>query len=133
MSAARIESLVERLARSANARTVFGDPIERGDRTVIPVARVSYGFGGGYGRVGGGDRKRERAGRDEANRGPVGVRGGGGGGSASATPVGALEIRDGATEFVRFERERPGFPGALALALAGFGIGLAVGRRWGRD
>ncbi|MBT3216523.1 MAG: sporulation protein [Candidatus Marinimicrobia bacterium] len=30
-------------------RTVVGDPIEAGDHTVIPVSKVTFGFGGGGG------------------------------------------------------------------------------------
>ena len=111
MSVARLESIVERLQRSANVRSVFGEPIERGEKTVVPVARVAFGFGGGYGR--GGD-----AGDPEGQ-------GGGGGGGATATPLGALEIADGETEFVRFgSRKR-----SLAVLLVGFVVGLLVGRR----
>lgn len=130
MSATQIESIVERLQRSANVRSVFGDPIERGDKTVVPVARVAFGFGGGYGSGG------ESAGRGGKSAGRGGSeasrtdepRGGGGGGGAAAAPVGALEITDDGTQFVRFgERRR-----SLALLGVGFAAGVLVGRRVGR-
>lgn len=111
MSVQQIESIVERLQRSANVRTVFGEPIERGGKTVVPVARVAFGFGGGYGRSG-------DAGESEGQ-------GGGGGGGASATPLGALEITDDETTFVRFEPRKR----SLALLFGGFVVGLLVGRR----
>lgn len=120
MSATQIQSIIERLHRSANARSVFGDPIERGDRTVVPVARVAYGFGGGYGRS---DATDESA-PEERRDGGAG-RGAGGGGGATARPVGALEITDDGTRFVRVgERRR-----SLALLFAGFAVGAVVGRR----
>ena len=44
-----LASLVERLAEAGGVGSVYGDPVEHGDRTVIPVARVAWGFGGGGG------------------------------------------------------------------------------------
>ncbi|NHN61232.1 MULTISPECIES: GerW family sporulation protein [Halorussus] len=132
MSVTQIESIVERLQRSANVRSVFGDPIERGEKTVVPVARVAFGFGGGYGSGGESDdgSNRRGAGGDAstASENPTAEpRGAGGGGGAAAAPVGALEITDDGTRFVRFgERRR-----SLGLLGAGFAAGLLVGRRIG--
>ena len=42
--------LAERLGASASASSVFGEPVERDGVTVIPVARVRWGVGGGSGR-----------------------------------------------------------------------------------
>lgn len=75
MSATQIGTIVERLQRSANVESVYGDPIVKGEKTVVPVARVAFGFGGGYGT--GSDSEDESGGR-----------GGGVGGGASATPLG---------------------------------------------
>ena len=146
MSVTRIESIVERLQHSANVRSVFGEPVERGDRTVVPVARVSYGFGGGFGQSDGGNNGGDgdggggdgESGDQRAIGGRVGSRvggvgsgggGGGGGGGASATPVGALEITDEGTRFVRIESRKRS---AAAALLAGVAVGLLVGRRSGR-
>ncbi|WP_435181992.1 GerW family sporulation protein [Halorussus sp. AFM4] len=133
MSATQIESIVERLQRSANVRSVFGDPIERGEKTVVPVARVAFGFGGGYGSGGdAGGEATERTGSDSSaagDRRAAEPRGGGGGGGAAAAPIGALEITDDGARFVRFgERRR-----SLALLGAGFAAGVLVGRRLGRE
>lgn len=138
MSATQIESIVERLQRSANVRSVFGDPIERGDKTVVPVARAAFGFGGGYGSGGvasGGEPGSESAKRGGGESSRAGEhrtaepRAGGGGGGAAAAPVGVLEIADDGTRFVRFgERRR-----SLALLGAGFAAGVLVGRRVGRE
>jgi uncharacterized spore protein YtfJ len=128
MSVTQIEAIVERLTRSANARSVFGDPIERGDRTVVPVARVGYGFGGGYGRSGSTDEsaadEQGEGGAGQGGEGGAGQGGGGGGGSL-ARPVGALEITDERTRFVRFG----GRTRSLALLLVGFALGVTFGRR----
>jgi len=53
---AQAEELLERLGRqlgkNATVQAVFGEARTYGDRTIIPVARVAYGFGGGPNGVG---------------------------------------------------------------------------------
>ena len=71
-----VERLADRLGVTANARTVYGDAVEREGVTVIPVAKVSFGFGGGGGIQG----ARE---------------GSGGGGGLRAEPLGYIEIKNG--------------------------------------
>jgi Sporulation protein YtfJ (Spore_YtfJ) len=70
-------------------KSVYVEPIARGDATIIPIARISYAFGGG-----GGAHDPERA--SPISKGGVG---GGGGGRLSAAPAGALEIRSAGTHF----------------------------------
>jgi uncharacterized spore protein YtfJ len=41
-----LKSIGDQLQSSASAKNVYGEAVSVGDRTVIPVARVSYGFGG---------------------------------------------------------------------------------------
>jgi uncharacterized spore protein YtfJ len=108
--------LGDNLQIGASVRNVYGDPVSVGGRTVIPIARVSYGFGAGGG-VGG---------REEADP----ERGGSGGGAGmSARPVGALEITEAGTRFIPFMS-----PASLSVALTiGFLIGLAIGRRPARS
>ena len=47
---ARVESMLEPLSKSASVKSIYGDPISANGKTIIPVARVAYGFGGGTGR-----------------------------------------------------------------------------------
>lgn len=103
-----LRSLGDHLQVGASVRNVYGDPVNIGRRTVIPIARVSYGFGVG--------------GSEEADS----ERGGSGGGAAmSARPVGALEITEAGTRFIPFID-----PSRLGMALMlGFLIGLTIGRR----
>lgn len=75
-----VARLAEKLGMSARAASVYGDPIESDGVTIIPVARVRYGFGGGGGA------------KD-------GEEGAGGGGGVQVTPIGYIELRDGNSEF----------------------------------
>ena len=97
-----VERMAERVGGKASVRAVFGDPIERDGITVIPVARVRWGFGGGAGRgpiaVGPGSSDGDPgAGTTTLDEGLSGA-GTGGGGGATADPIGYIEIGpDGAT------------------------------------
>ncbi|WP_255151951.1 GerW family sporulation protein [Halorarius halobius] len=115
------DRVTEWLQHAPGADLVYGDPVERDDRTVVPVARVRYRVAGGFG-AGTGD-----AGDDtEASEGG----GGGGLGDATATPVGVVEVSDAGTRVVRFDRGwRRGAVGAALGAAAGMAVGLALGRR----
>ncbi|MFC7133380.1 MULTISPECIES: spore germination protein GerW family protein [Salinibaculum] len=111
-SFAPVEHLVERIQDSASVDRVFGDPITAEGRTLVPVARVAYGFGGGFG-SGDGDEDGE------------GGEGGGVGGGVDARPLGVLEVTDAETRFVRFTDWRRT---ALAVGV-GLVLGLLLGRR----
>ena len=110
-----LHALVDRLQVGASVRNVYGDPVQVGDRTVIPIARVSYGFGAG-GRASGS----EKTNRQQAEEVVAAA--------FSARPVGALEITEARTRFIAFvDPVRLG-----ATLLIGFLIGLAVNRRAAR-
>jgi uncharacterized spore protein YtfJ len=88
-----VERIAERVGAKANVRAVFGDPIERDGITVIPVARIRWGFGGGAGRgpiaVGPGvdaEGASTEGGTDEGRSG-AGTGGGGGGGRGPTAPA----------------------------------------------
>jgi uncharacterized spore protein YtfJ len=117
--------IAELLERSLSIRHVYGDPVERGDTTVIPIARVAYGFGAGGGR--GPGRGRTHTVDDSASQqgSPIDAHGAGGGGGVRMTPVGALEIGPDGTHFVHFQPWAPWLGGA-ALGLL---LGWAVARR----
>ena len=110
-----LQSIAERFAATATVKQVFGDPIERGGRTVVPVARVQYRLGGGWG----GSRQGGAA-EDK----PLAAGGGGGGGVVAARPVGALEITDAGTRFIHFVD-----PGDIAKACVGGLLAILVVRR----
>jgi uncharacterized spore protein YtfJ len=105
-----LQTLTEHFATTANVKQVFGDPIETQGKTIVPVARVMYHVGSGWGGR-----------RLEAAEGGMG--GGGGGGAVIALPVGVLEVTP---EGVRFERFNS-LKRAGILVGAGFLLGLALG------
>ena len=72
-----VDEMMTGVRDAMQARTVFGEPIERDGMTIVPAAKVRGGGGGGG---------------DEANNG-------GGGFGLSATPAGAYVIRGGAVEW----------------------------------
>jgi uncharacterized spore protein YtfJ len=101
-----LERLAEMVGAKAKVNTVFGDPIRQGDMTVVPVAKVRWGFGGG-------------GGRSEATQtGPAAGSGSGVGGGVSADPVGYLEIGPTGTSFRRISNPYPNPLFLLAAALA---------------
>ena len=90
------------LQQSAGVKTVFGEPYQVGGRTIIPIAKVSYGFGVGGGRADGGepDEPESAAGggpRATSRRMARGA-GGGGGAGVSVRPVAVLEVSAGETK-----------------------------------
>jgi uncharacterized spore protein YtfJ len=108
--------IAELFERSLSIRHVYGEPVECGDTTVIPVAKVAYGFGAGGGR---GPGRRGTHLLDESTAqepGRTDAQGAGGGGGVRMTPVGALEIGPRGTRFVHFHRLPP-LLGAAALGL----------------
>lgn len=114
----------ELLGRLDGSRLCFGEPVQAGERMVIPVARVSGGGGWGSGRSTG-----------EA----MGGEGTGGGGGFEAAPVGFIDVGPEGSAFhaipdptgtARAIRTVLGSTGALATVAAGV-RGLRQRRRAG--
>ena len=40
---------IEDMRNKANVSAVYGEPVQAGERTIIPVADIKYGFGLGFG------------------------------------------------------------------------------------
>lgn len=76
-----LESITGKLSDLLTTKTVFGEPLQLGDVTLIPVVDASFGFGAGGGE-----------GQDEKKHGGTGG-GGGGGGRLSAKAV--IVVRNG--------------------------------------
>ena len=94
-----IQSISERVQTTASVKAVYGEPITAEGKTIIPVARVRYGFGGGGG-------TQDDAPSSESGETPQQTIGGGGGGAAEVSPVGFIEITPDETRYVSFEDRR---------------------------
>jgi uncharacterized spore protein YtfJ len=109
------QSLGERLHGSASVKTVYGEPIVVEEKTIIPVARIAYGFGGGLR-----SRKKGEGGKEQQDGDEEG-----GGAGLAASPVGVVEITQEDTRFIPVGEERK-----LAWALViGLFLGIFLGRR----
>ena len=108
-----IEAMLNRIGQvheRAAVKTVFGEPYEINGRTIIPIARVLYGFGFGAGRSDGhapddedplsSGRRGRRAAKPGGSDDGAGASGTGGGGGAgiSVRPVAVLEIKGAETK-----------------------------------
>ena len=108
------QSVMDRLHSSASVKTIYGEPIVVDGKTVIPVARVTYGFGGGEG-----IKKKATGEEKEIERTGEGV-----GGGVIASPVGVVEITQKGTRFIPFGGKRK-LGGAL---IAGLFLGFIIGK-----
>jgi hypothetical protein len=101
--------LADRVGSRAGATAIFGDAVERDGVTVIPVAKVAWGFGGGGGKGSNADGEEEGEGS-------------GGGGGAIARPAGYIQISGGGAEYKSI-----GSPFSTSTILAiGFATYLAL-------
>jgi len=99
--------LSEKLATTASARTVYGEPVHAHERTVIPVAKFGYGLGATSG-----------------GRNGETVGGGSGGGGVGAKPAGYIEITNQGTRYVAFSTPRQ----LLIAVFAGIATGYLFAR-----
>lgn len=76
------EDLIKKFTDNAKATLIFADPVEREGMTIIPVAKMMWGFGGG----GGSDKKNPASGV-------------GGGGAIRTIPVGYIQLKGGKARF----------------------------------
>jgi uncharacterized spore protein YtfJ len=97
-----LDRLANLFATRARAASVFGEPVERGGVTIVPVAKVRWGFGGG----GGGDAE--------------GVHSeGGAGGGVRVDPVGYIEIEGNQTRYLPIRDPSSYVPLIVAGGFAG--------------
>ena len=106
------KGITERLQTTASVESVYGEPIVADGKTIIPVARVRYGFGGGNDGNG-----------SSSDNGQVG--GSGGGGGVEVTPIGIIEVTPGDTRYISFEDRRR----LIRAALIGLALGAIIFRR----
>lgn len=88
---------MEKIRDMMDANTVVGKPIEAGGVTVIPVSKISLGYGSG-----GSDFAQKNQKPDKSN-----AFGGGAGMGVSISPVSFLIIKDGNVRVVSVEQPAP--------------------------
>lgn len=75
-------TIAKKLGVNPNISLIYGEPVERQGITIIPVAKFTFGFGGGE--------------SSETQKVPGGM---GGGAGLMAKPVGYIEIKNGQAKF----------------------------------
>ena len=84
-----LDSTIAKIRQMVDVNSVVGEPITAGGVTIIPISKVSVGFGGG-----GSDYVSRNANKQEN---PFG---GGAGGGVKVTPVAFLIIKDGSVRML---------------------------------
>lgn len=105
-----LASLADRIGARAGVSAVFGEPVEKDGRTVIPVAQSMWGSGAGSGMS------------EEDGYGS------GGGGGAATRPVGYIEITGQGAEFVPLQRPWQDPKLVIAWAIAIWLVARALNR-----
>ena len=82
---------VSAIPQELGAGACFGDPVERDGHTLIPVARVNFGYGLGFGGGSSSNVSPSSNGKADESKSEGGG-GGGGGGGGSSTPVAVIDI-----------------------------------------
>ncbi len=126
-----IQKLLDSLAdmrEKANVNACFGEPVTAEDRTIIPVARVAYGFGLG---VGHGTALKEKVPEEEPSKE---AGGGGGGGGMRACPLAVVEVTPEGT-WVKpvIDEQRVTLAGVLLAGWAVSCLAWALVRIFGRQ
>lgn len=109
-----VEKLAAQFGQSATVKNIYGEPIHAGDKTIIPVAQIAYGCGGGSGH---GKNKMSQQKEPSATfQGGMGE----GGGGMLAKPKGVYEITPKCTRFIPASNTR--------VLVTGVVIGFLLGR-----
>ncbi len=94
-----LKTALDQIQYIAKTKTVFGEAIQVGDVTHIPVSKVSIGFAAG----GANSEKRSGAGT-------------GTGGGVQVTPVALISISDGKVQIHPVEKSDPAFSKLVSMA-----------------
>lgn len=105
-----LEAISERFKATAHVDVVYGQPVTVGEKTVIPVASVSYVFGAGGGK--------------DSEHGE----GGGSGGGIRVKPLGVIEVTTTGTRFVPVvDVGRMAVLGLMGLCIVAFTVRRYIG------
>lgn len=109
-----LDRLGERIGARATVRAVFGEPVVRGDVTIIPVARVRWGYGGGSGM---GPM------RSDSTNGETMGSGSGAGGGVMTDPMGYVEVQPERAAYVPLSSP---YLNPLVILATGISISLVL-------
>ncbi len=128
----RLFAEIEDMRESASVNAVFGQPVTVGERTVIPIASVTYAVGFGFGE--GQDQvDAKQAAPGEKQPGPGGGSGAGGGGMVRARPLAVAEITPEGTRIEGIVNEQTiSLAGILMAAWSVFWVAAAIMRMFRR-
>lgn len=96
-----MESTLERMRQMVDTSTIIGEPMVTGDVTLIPVSRISYGFGSG--------------GTDLPSKQNAELFGGAGGGGISISPVAFIVIENGRCRMMQINSYTSSADRAIAM------------------
>lgn len=109
-----LDRLGERIGARATVRAVFGEPVVRGNVTIIPVARVRWGYGGGSGM---GPM------RSDSTNGETMGSGSGAGGGVMTDPMGYVEVQPESATYVPLSSP---YLNPLVILATGISISLVL-------
>ena len=112
-----IKSAISKITNSTGSELVYGESIVVKDKIIIPVAKISYGFGGGFGKLLSKSNKELKQENKDESKGD----GAGGGLGLRAEPVGVIEIGEFGTRFISFKQTKK---------ILGFFVGGALLGAW---
>lgn len=96
-----MEGTLDKLRQMVDTSTIIGEPIVTGDTTLIPVSKVSYGFGSG--------------GTDLPTKSSNELFGGGGGGGVTIAPVAFIVIENGKCRMMQINNYTSSADRAIAM------------------
>lgn len=96
-----MEGTIEKMRSMVDTSTIIGEPIVTGDVTLIPVSKVSYGFGSG--------------GTDLPSKQSSELFGGGSGGGMSISPVAFIVIENGKCRMMQISNYTSSADRAIAM------------------
>ena len=88
-----VKTVLTELREISKTETVVGDPLKVGQITIVPVSRISIGFG-----VGGGKKDTKNDGRGEGT-----------GGGVSVEPVAFIVVRGEKVDLITLRKEEVGW------------------------
>ena len=134
----KIQTLLDSIAdlrKKANANAIFGEPVTSEGRTIIPVAKVAYGFGVyGFG-VGSGHMKmtEEETPGEATEETPEDTDGSGGFGGVTARPFAVVEVTSEGTRVEPIiDEQKLSLAGSLLIGWSVFWLARALVKIFGR-